>query len=427
MPDTHTPPPFEAYRGSEPYVFVSYSHTDSADVFPDLARLHAEGYRIWYDEGIDPGNEWPDEVAKALASAEQFLVFISPYAVASRNVRNEINFALNNGGPFLAVHIVETGLGPGLALRMGDIQAILRHKMKAEFYWRKLEKSLLSRTRGHATLTALTPSGGKPPHVSAAETEPTATTTPDKAPGPADTEQVMDLAQEAERFSQFFVERPDVIAEVEEAATRVPGQTAADFERLLLRLEVKVCAPRQSWGRREGIPHRERLVALIARYDAALEEARLLVAASGEPFRYTEWDEFLKGYQHAIGEVGRIRSAMVKLGIGIFPLVCRAFRQYDSSNAFKRTCDGYDYTWRMDVELAMVMSQLRDLRALPFIAEAVLKHTDEIGRSAWGVGMIRSIQAFGVDPATADQVLKRLVGVTATEILRQQGDGVSHG
>jgi hypothetical protein len=41
---------FEAYTGSEPYLFVSYSHRDTAKVYPILDALHDRKYRIWYDE-----------------------------------------------------------------------------------------------------------------------------------------------------------------------------------------------------------------------------------------------------------------------------------------------------------------------------------------------------------------------------------------
>lgn len=148
MPDTVQSAPFEAYVGDKPYLFVSYAHLDGPSVFPELVYLKGHGYRIWYDEGIDPGNEWPEEVAKALAGAAYFVVFVSPHAVKSQNVRNEINFALNNRKPFLAIHIVETELPAGLQLRMGDIQAILKHRMHDESYRKKLLKSLPEALRG---------------------------------------------------------------------------------------------------------------------------------------------------------------------------------------------------------------------------------------------------------------------------------------
>lgn len=135
-------PPIEAYSGQEPYLFVSYSHRDSVLVYPEINRLHNLGFRIWYDEGIDPGNEWPEEVAMALEMCSFFLVFITSGSVASKNVRNEINFAINHEKPFLAIHAEETILPKGLELRMGDIQAILRWRMKEDRYFRQMEKAL---------------------------------------------------------------------------------------------------------------------------------------------------------------------------------------------------------------------------------------------------------------------------------------------
>lgn len=142
MSSVHIHPPFEAFRGKEKYCFVSYSHQDSETVFLELTRLHELGINIWYDEGIDPGNEWPEEIANALAECAIFIVFISPRAVDSKNVRNEINFAINRNKPFVAIHIEETMLPAGLELRMGDTQAIMKYRMPEESYFRKVEKVL---------------------------------------------------------------------------------------------------------------------------------------------------------------------------------------------------------------------------------------------------------------------------------------------
>lgn len=142
MPDAPVQPQFEAYAGDQPYLFASYSHKDAASVFPELIYLRDQGYRVWYDEGIDPGNEWPEEIAKALEGAAFFIVFISPSAATSRNVRNEITFALDANKPFLAIHITETKLPSGLQLTIGAIQAIMKFRMTDDAYRRKLEKTL---------------------------------------------------------------------------------------------------------------------------------------------------------------------------------------------------------------------------------------------------------------------------------------------
>ena len=109
-------PPFEAYRGDDPYIFVSYAHRDSKFVFAELENLHNLGYKVWYDEGIEASSEWPEEIANALIGCKVFLVFISPRSTTSVNCRNEINLALNEGKPFLAVHLEESPLPPGLSL-----------------------------------------------------------------------------------------------------------------------------------------------------------------------------------------------------------------------------------------------------------------------------------------------------------------------
>jgi hypothetical protein len=106
--------------------------------------LHAQGFRIWYDEGITPGNEWPDEIAGALAKATAFVVFISTNAIESVHVRNEINFALNRKKFFLAIYLEDTALPQGLELRMGDIQALLKWQLNESFYNKKLVRCLPS-------------------------------------------------------------------------------------------------------------------------------------------------------------------------------------------------------------------------------------------------------------------------------------------
>lgn len=162
MPAINISPPFEAYNGSEPFLFVSYAHKDGAIVFPELLYLYNQGYRIWYDEGIDPGNEWPNEVAAALEGCSQFLVFISPNATRSSNVRNEVNFAINHSKAFLAVHIDETPLPIGLELRMGDIQAILKYRMDEEHYHRQLGRALKSNIGDASSHASVHVSSGEP-------------------------------------------------------------------------------------------------------------------------------------------------------------------------------------------------------------------------------------------------------------------------
>ena len=76
------------------YIFVSYSHKDDLRVAPILDRMVQEGFRIWYDEGIEWGSEWPDSVAAHLKNSAVCIAFHSETSVLSTNCRQEIRYAL---------------------------------------------------------------------------------------------------------------------------------------------------------------------------------------------------------------------------------------------------------------------------------------------------------------------------------------------
>ena len=126
--------PYPAYRGNEPYVFISYAHDDKDKVFAEIKRFNEAGFHVWYDEGISPGNEWTDEIADALERCCVFVVMITPVSAPRKNVLNEINFALDENKPFLAIHLEKTELKGGLKLRTGSTQAILKYNMTEEEY-----------------------------------------------------------------------------------------------------------------------------------------------------------------------------------------------------------------------------------------------------------------------------------------------------
>jgi len=121
--------PFSAYQGDEPYVFVCYAHEDSQAVFREISWLREQGINIWYDEGISPGSEWPDELAKAIKGCRVFLYFLSPAASASEHCRREVSFALDQSRVALSLHLQPTNLPDGLNLSLGNRQAILSYQL----------------------------------------------------------------------------------------------------------------------------------------------------------------------------------------------------------------------------------------------------------------------------------------------------------
>ena len=124
--------PFPAYRGRDPYVFVSYSHADEGAVFPEIRWLQGQGIKVWYDTtGIGPGSEWNDEIAKAIKHADRFLYFITPSSIASEHCRRELNFAQSENRKIVVAYLEETELSDGLRLSLDNRQAILRHMLSA--------------------------------------------------------------------------------------------------------------------------------------------------------------------------------------------------------------------------------------------------------------------------------------------------------
>lgn len=128
--------PFPAfdYRKDEPYIFVAYSHMDSAKIFPEIKRFNDMGYNIWYDQGISPGNEWLEEIEYALLKSSLFVVFISKNAVESRDVRNEIQFAIGENKPVIPIYLEETELKYGLRFTLSSTQSIFKYEMPEKEY-----------------------------------------------------------------------------------------------------------------------------------------------------------------------------------------------------------------------------------------------------------------------------------------------------
>lgn len=144
--------PFSAYTGDGHSVFVCYAHGDAELVYPEIKWLHEHGVNIWYDEGISPGAEFPEELGHAILNSNLVLFYTSPKSIESRHCRDEVYFALDKKKPVLALHLAETALPAGLALSLGTVQAILRYEMPVAEYRRKLLAGISSATASAISL-----------------------------------------------------------------------------------------------------------------------------------------------------------------------------------------------------------------------------------------------------------------------------------
>ena len=120
------------YEGTENYIFVSYAHADSDRVMPILEALDKEGFRIWYDSGIEAGSEWPAYIAEHVKACHRMIFFVSKTSVNSKNCRREVNLADSQNKEILVVYLESTELLHGLDLQLLTNQAVNRNKFDSD-------------------------------------------------------------------------------------------------------------------------------------------------------------------------------------------------------------------------------------------------------------------------------------------------------
>ena len=78
-------------------IFVSYSRTDKARVAPLVKALESQGWSVWWDPEITPGDEFDAMIGAELESARAVVVVWSPASVDSRWVKGEARDAADRG------------------------------------------------------------------------------------------------------------------------------------------------------------------------------------------------------------------------------------------------------------------------------------------------------------------------------------------
>ncbi|MEO8611282.1 MAG: TIR domain-containing protein [Chloroflexota bacterium] len=87
-------------------VFISYNREDS--LFAQRLRDHVQGlgFETWLDvDDIPKGVYWPDAVDEGLRASDVVVGVMTPESVASRNVKNEWDWALDNDKPLLLLRL----------------------------------------------------------------------------------------------------------------------------------------------------------------------------------------------------------------------------------------------------------------------------------------------------------------------------------
>lgn len=88
--------------------FISYTRSDAKFALRLAKDIKDAGINLWIDQlDIPAGNRWDTEVQNALNKADGIIVILTPEAIASNNVQDEISYAIDEGKRILPVYAAE--------------------------------------------------------------------------------------------------------------------------------------------------------------------------------------------------------------------------------------------------------------------------------------------------------------------------------
>lgn len=136
---------------SGPYVFISYSHKDSAVVFPIVEAMSERGLRVWFDSGLEAGTEWQNSIADHVENCTVFVCFVSENSMNSEFCKDEIATAKSNPKKCIVdclyIYIdedIESKIESGVRMCMQRRQKMFmnRHNSMESFYKKLFASSI---------------------------------------------------------------------------------------------------------------------------------------------------------------------------------------------------------------------------------------------------------------------------------------------
>lgn len=88
----------QLYVGNDPYIFISYNHSDAqqhAFFQKLLERLHQDGYRFWFDNHISPGANWCNTLIDRVMRCRILVALLSNRYFESKWCITELYTAIN--------------------------------------------------------------------------------------------------------------------------------------------------------------------------------------------------------------------------------------------------------------------------------------------------------------------------------------------
>ncbi len=137
----------ESYDGPEPYLFVSYSHRDAKIVNEVLQKIDKEKFRIWYDDTMEIGDDFREELRSKIEHSSAILLFISNSSIQSKYCGMEIITAFKYEKRIYPIYLEENVVvPPALSMILDNLQHVKSEVINTDKYISKLIASLPTET-----------------------------------------------------------------------------------------------------------------------------------------------------------------------------------------------------------------------------------------------------------------------------------------
>ena len=122
---------FDPVRSGK-YYFISYNAQDADRVGQIALEMHKRGIPIWYDEGIEAGEDWEEEIAKKIQGCYKMIMFVTKNLMGRRDsyVKIEYNLAKQHGKKVYIVNLDQLNINDVnnafqvWYVRLGNLQGI---------------------------------------------------------------------------------------------------------------------------------------------------------------------------------------------------------------------------------------------------------------------------------------------------------------
>jgi len=120
------------------YAFVSYAHADAKRVYPSIEKMSEKKLNIWYDQEIQPGENWTEVIASHIKGCKLVILMLSSTSILSLNVRNELTLAQTYKKKIIPIFLEMVHLSPGAELQLRNYHWMQKYLLSEDAYYEQL-------------------------------------------------------------------------------------------------------------------------------------------------------------------------------------------------------------------------------------------------------------------------------------------------